>query len=115
MIKFDFGAMERRVEADWPVIVPVPQDGGKLQEQTLQVRFQLLDESEEKEIDAGEDAGRERIRRAVLGFAGSEQAEFTPELLEAMLNRPYVRLALNKAYAEFSVGVAPKNSLRSRG
>ena len=32
-LKFDFKTLEQPFEADWPVLVPVPQDGGGVQEQ----------------------------------------------------------------------------------
>jgi hypothetical protein len=106
-LKFDFGSLERPFEALWPVIVSVPQDGGGVREEEFTVKFRLLSKEEVKETDADRtDPGAALIRKAVIDVEG---AEFTPELLEGLLGRGWTSLALQKAYAQFAMGIAEKN------
>lgn len=109
MTKFDFGSVGRPFEADWPVKVSVPQDGGGVSEETFTARFRLLDDAEMATVEAHKEPAKELIRKALVGFGKDAGAEFSPELLEQMLARGFVRIAFNRAYGEFSMGVAAKN------
>lgn len=109
MTKFDFGSVEKAFEADWPVAASVPQDGGQVEEQTFTVRFKLLTDEEFDAVNAHKEPAKELIRRSVVGFGKEESSPFSTELLEKMLARGYLRIALNKAYGNFSMGIAAKN------
>lgn len=114
-MKFDFASLqEKAFENDWPVNVQVPQEGGKTQEQTFMVRFRFVPEEELQALGDGVEGAKASLREVVAGFGKGEEEEFSEELFELMLTRPYVRLALNKAYGEFVLGVAAKNSVRPR-
>jgi len=109
-MKFDFGSLAKPFEADWPVTVSVPQPGGRVQEQILKMRFRLVPEAELEAMGEGVEPAKTALRRVIVGFGQGETEAFTPELLELLLDRPYVRLALNKGYGEFALGIAAKNS-----
>jgi hypothetical protein len=110
MTKFSFASLDgAKFEADWPVLVNVPQDGGGVDEQEFMARFRLLSEDETKAIDSEKEPQKALLRAAVVGFGRGEEQAFSPELLEKMMGRPYVRAALAKAYVQFSLGVSPKN------
>jgi hypothetical protein len=107
MMKFDFGSLELPFEATWPVVAKVPQDGGTIQEQEFIARFRLVPEDDVKKADADRsDPVKALMHMAVIGIEGEE---FTPELLNKLMGRGYVKMALSKAYAEFVMGVPAKN------
>ncbi|MGB1025914.1 MAG: hypothetical protein ACPGYL_05095 [Rhodospirillaceae bacterium] len=116
---------ERKVT--WPVKVSVPVDG-KSKTHSFQVTFHLLGLSETKAIVdqarvaaendvyavAIDDASRELLRRAVVGWSGvvdenENEIPFKDERLEALLDIPYVFAALNTAYVEAAHGGRRKN------
>lgn len=106
--KFDFGSLGRPFEANWPVRVPVPQDGGVVETQEFLARFRLLSEEEMEAVKASEDP--DAFQMAFwIGLAGEDKDEFTPELVKAALGRIYVRQALLKAYYDFAAGIPAKN------
>lgn len=109
-MKFDYGSLDAPFEADWPVTVQVPQDGGESQEQKLVVRFRLVDDAELEALGEGVAAQKAALRQVVVGFGKSEEQAFSAELLERMLARAYVRNGLNKAYGQFVLGIPAKNS-----
>jgi hypothetical protein len=109
-MKFDFATLASEIEADWPVTVGVPLDGGKADEQTFTVRFRLVGEQELLDFGEGLDQSKAALRRVIVGLGRSEGKELTPELLEQLLAAPYVRVALNKAYGQFALGMPAKNS-----
>ncbi|MBA4792286.1 MAG: hypothetical protein H2041_01320 [Phenylobacterium sp.] len=110
--KFDFQALGQPLEADWPVLVRVPTDGGETVEQSFMARFKLLDEAETAALTAEAAEGSRPyawIEGFWLGLAASEETTLTPELRAQMLGRPYVRAGLVGAYTRFAQGVAAKN------
>lgn len=109
-MKFDFAALDSAIEADWPVTVPVPQDGGTVINQTLTVRFKMVSETDLAAMGDGIEGSKASLRAVIIGFGKGEDTPFSPELLDKMLAQPYVRLALNNAYRDFALGqVAAKN------
>lgn len=108
-VKFDFARLDQPFEADWPVLVQVPQDGGTVAEEQFMARLRMLSADELKSADKTDDPGRAVPRMAMIGFGKGEEQTFSPELLEKMMDVGYVRIALNRAYGQFSVGVAAKN------
>lgn len=118
-VKFDFKRLGQRFEADWPVSVNVPQDGGETEAQEFTARFALLTKEDfelipNKDGDVsgllkGDPDGHNTWRRCLVGVKGEE---LTPELVEGLLAAPYVRSAIVTAYQQFSQGIAVKNSKR---
>jgi hypothetical protein len=108
--KFDFGALERPFERDWPVTAQVPLDGGGFEPQTFMARFRMLSETEVKDIIARPGFELADFARAYfIGLGKGETAEFSPEIRERMLERVHVREGLDTAYKEFTSGGAAKN------
>lgn len=109
MKKFDFAQLGAATEAYWPVTVNVPQDGGKTLKQEMTVRFRLpSDEALIATRDAAEPQ-KALLRLAVVGLGPDEGVEFTPEVLELLVAKAYVRTALETAFLKFASGVAEKN------
>jgi hypothetical protein len=111
-VKFNFKGLDEPFEADWPVSVQVPQDGGSVEEQTFMARLRLLSEEDLDLVRRGGPDGNDPnafTKAFWVGFGASEQEAFTPELRDLMLGRPYVRLALHQAYGAFSQGIVTKN------
>jgi len=109
-MKFDFAALDAAIEADWPVTINVPQEGGEVQQQKLTVRFRMVDEVEMQKLGDGLNGNKASLRACVIGFGKGEETPFSAELFDKMLTKPYVRLALSNAYREFCLGqVAEKN------
>lgn len=105
-LKFDFKSLGQPFEADWPVTVQVPQDGGTVQEQTFDVRFRTLTKAELAQVETAEDSPTEKLRLALVDVKGET---FSPELREDMLGTPYVFLGLLRAYTTFLLGQPAKN------
>ncbi|WP_333896283.1 hypothetical protein [Brevundimonas aurantiaca] len=106
-LKFDFKTLEQPFEADWPVIVPVPQDGGGVQDQEMTVRFRTLTPEEIETVDKDKiDPGAAKLRLAIVDVRGET---FSAELVEKLLARGYVYMALLKAHAKFVLGQPAKN------
>ncbi|MDZ4374764.1 MAG: hypothetical protein U1C74_25575 [Phenylobacterium sp.] len=106
---FKFATLDSAIEADWPVTINVPQDGGKVSAQKLMVRFRLVDEEELTKNGDGLEGSKATLRQVVVGFGKSVTEPWSAELFEKMLAQPYVRLGLNNAYRDFAVGIAAKN------
>lgn len=112
-VKFDYQGLSQAFEADWPVHVQVPQDGGTTEEQVFEARFRLYEEPEVAEGETPppppEDA--EFLRTVFVGLAGPD-APTGPDferVRELMLRRTYVRLAIFRAYNRFQAGAPAKN------
>lgn len=109
-MKFDFGSLGQPFEADWPVFIPVPQSGGGIDRQKLVVRFRMADDEILVAMGTGIPAAKEGLRTVVVGFGKGESETFSPELLELMLDRAYVRTTLIQAYGQFALGQAAEKN-----
>lgn len=105
-LKFDFKTLEQPFEADWPVTVQVPQDGGTVQEQTFDVRFRTLTPAEADEVAARPDPAESKIRKVLVDVKGEA---FSSELVEQMIHTPWVFVGLLRAHTSFSLGEPVKN------
>lgn len=108
-VKFDFKSLGQPFEADWPVTVNVPKDGGGVDAQEFMARFRQIGDEELKEIREGDKDGLEVYRRFFVGLGPDAGAEWSHTLRDQMLATPHVRLALFKAFQGFNNGVAVKN------
>lgn len=120
--KFDFKSLDTGYEADWPVSVPVPIDGGTVEMRDFMARFRTLTKAEiealeqaEKDRDAdGEGAKalawletfKATIRLGFVGFGKGENETLTPELFDKLWGHPPTQGALIKAWRTF-VQVSP--------
>jgi hypothetical protein len=105
--KFDFNTLKTGLEADWPVTVGVPQDGGTVAKQEFTARFKTLTKDEDKA--AQEDGDPDAWINAFWLGAGKTEAPIDAETRKLMLERSYVRQGIVAAYIQFSQGVAAKN------
>lgn len=110
--KFDFKTLETGFEADWPVVVRKPVDGGTFQDQTFTARFKTPTQSERDEIAAIAE-WQPRLKRALqiglVGLGKDEGETLTPELFEALWGIQTVQLGLINAYGAFQSGAPAKN------
>lgn len=117
MLKLDDN--EETILKKWPVIISVPKDGGAVQKHEITADFLLLPQNELDElIEASRDAedgsvDRDILRRVVKQLGDVADAEgkaidYTPELLERMLKKAYIRAALISTYFEASSGKKAK-------
>lgn len=105
---------EDTIIKNWPVIISKPQDGGKVQTHEINVDYLMLPQDELSELieSSKENNGYTDIdicRRVVKGINGiaDEQGkgiEYSPELLERLIQRPYIRTALVSTYFDAVAG-----------
>jgi len=107
--KFNFGRLDQTFEADWPVAVPVPQDGGTIKTEEFMARFRLLAERDLPSVIKSDTDGREVFRRFFVGFGKDTDRELTEELFNQLVDTTYVRDAISRAYRNFAQGIAAKN------
>ncbi|MFD3263330.1 hypothetical protein [Phenylobacterium ferrooxidans] len=113
-VKFDFKRLGQPFEADWPVRVNVPQDGGGVQAEDFTARFRLLTKDDFEAITQGEAPGLlkgdpDGYNTWRMCLVGLKDEHLTAELKEGLLSAPYVRQAIIAAYQQFSQGIAVKN------
>lgn len=107
-VKFDFKTLETGFEADWPVTVNVPQDGGAIEKQEFLARFRTLTPEDADKAQQASDPNT-WPNAFLVSLAGTNAPELTDDLRKQLLGRSYVRQALITAYVQFSQGVAAKN------
>lgn len=110
--KFDFKTLETGFEADWPVKVSLPVDGGGVEVQTFMARFRSPTPADTKAADAIEDIAQRlkfTLQSCLVGLAKSEDQTLTPDLFEAMWASTPVMKALVAAFGEFRTGSPAKN------
>ncbi len=103
MLKFDLKTLERPFEANWPVKVQVPQDGGGVEEQEFTARFRTLTPAE-RDVTAGRHL--EQLKLALMQVEGDD---VTADMFELLIGRGYVLTALLKARTGFEIGSPAKN------
>ena len=91
----------------WPVKIEIPVDGGRYRDADFQAVFQMLGQDEIDDIIRriqDEDAQDEDLaNRLLIGWTGvvgkdGEALAFSDENRSALLNVPYVRRAVLRAY-----------------
>lgn len=111
--QFNFKRLEQPIEADWPVEVSVPQDGGAVTKETFVARFRLLKADVMQLIVAGpssaESDGRDLYRQFFIGFGKGTDEALTEEVFNNLVDTPFTREALLTAYRKFATGIAVKN------
>ncbi len=134
--QFNFKRLEEPFEADWPVTVNVPEDGGKTATEEFMARFRIVrefgptatstpsadaedvataeaapEDPLEKARQALKESALKEWRRWFVGFGKptSDQNELTDEVLWNIITTPYARVAVQAAYQNFCSGIAVKN------
>jgi len=93
----------------WPVEIRVPADGGDYAQHQIRCRFRLLSDDERSRLSAQIDGGAALLRAAVvelmdLADASGAPVVHSPELLEAALANPWVRIGLLRSYGAALAG-----------
>jgi hypothetical protein len=110
---------EETIIRNWPVIISVPQDGGAVQKNEISADFLLLPQDELDELMAasreseGGSTDMDILRRVVKRITGVADADgkaldYTPELLDRLLNKSFIRSALVTTYFEAASGKKAK-------
>lgn len=95
----------------WPVMIQVPDDGGKSTQHRIQVQYDVLRQTE---TDALVNDNEAFFSRVVCGWKdvqdddGSDM-ECTPENKAKLFDVPYVRAAILSVYFEVAAGGRRKN------
>lgn len=105
---------EETIIKDWPVIIHVPQDGGKVARHEVRADFVLLPQDEiddmieqAREGDGSTDTAiLDRVVRKLGGFADKEgkPIEYGPELMSKVKQLSYIRQGLVRAYFDAAAG-----------
>ena len=104
-------------EYDWPVTVRVPVDGGRFRPQKFTARFRMLDQDRAEElVEKGTGAvDRALLEEVWIGWGEDVQSEdgealeYSDETRAKMLQKPFIRIALTKAYYDSISGIKAKN------
>ncbi|HEU0282324.1 MAG TPA: hypothetical protein VFQ99_00950 [Gallionella sp.] len=109
---------EEIIIKNWPVIINVPQDGGGVMKCEVFADYLLLPQDQydeqlaaSREGDGNVDADiLRRVVRRLEGFADADgkAIDFTPELLERVIRKSYIRAALMATYFEVCAGKKAK-------
>ncbi len=109
---------------DWPVHIPVPQNGGTVKRHKMTASFRLLDIEELRQRVGGDadlfgrvlssDADGVFLRDVLVGWRGVEdedgnEAPFTDENRDALLRSVAARTALTEAFVQMLQGRQAKN------
>lgn len=106
MLKLD--TSDETLIRNWPVLVNVPQDGGNIARHEITADYVLLPQEQyDEQIAASRDSDGNsdiemlmRVVRRVGGVADADgnALDYTPELLERLIKKTYIRVALINAY-----------------
>lgn len=105
--------LEQHRIVKWTVRVNVPVDGGRFDVREFNGHFLCLN-SNELEALPNADRDAESLRRVLVGFDGVGQdgrdgpIAYSDVTRDQLINIPYVRTALIRAYAEIMSGVPAK-------
>lgn len=118
MFKVIDDSTEGTVIKDWPVIINMPQTGGRIAKHQISVDYLMLPQDE---IDAMIEASKEAdgatdtdiAKRVVMSIgrlvdADDKPMDYTEKLRDMLLKRPYFRRALVQEYFSMASGQKPK-------
>jgi hypothetical protein len=94
-------------EVTWPVRISIPQDGGKVQNQDFDAKFEIISQAEHDDVLKG---GGDMLARVwtgaqrLVGEDGKSPVEFSEEIKAELLDVSYFRTGLASAYYEAFYG-----------
>jgi len=92
----------------WPIIAPVPQDGGDVENHEFVVKFKMKSDDEYSELLTKGDAGL--LREVIVGVGETnDDVQQDETAVNEILKFGYYRLALYNAYQNFLLGIKAKN------
>lgn len=104
--------VERQVK--WPVVVNVPQDGGSYKKHTFDAKFQIFGQAKIDEIlQKFRNDDHDMIVEILAGWENVQDSdgnnlEYSDANKTALIDIPYVRTAIVKAYFECVGGAGAK-------
>ncbi|MBN4063842.1 hypothetical protein JYT79_03570 [Cardiobacterium sp. AH-315-I02] len=113
-----FKLQEESASIKWPVIVSVPQNGGKYTKQKFHLDFNVINIETAKDdfnTDDDETQNQAFFKTVITGFhddvkdVNGEPLEFNDENLRRLINIPYVLSAIGVAYRDCISGHRRKN------
>lgn len=104
--------LAREHRFSWPVSFEVPMDNGTRAAQGFTARFRLLPQSRIEDLSATPQA---LMAEALIGWEGIREEHggdlpFSPEAVRALLDVPYILVALATAYADAVSGAGPRKN-----
>jgi len=106
-----FKVAKNRIVKDWPVVISVPQDGGRVMKYEAKVDFEIITQPEHDAISTRGGQDVDLLNRVVVGWPeGQFQQEdetpllFNEESKAQLFAISYVRLAFATAYVLLSTG-----------
>lgn len=107
---------EQKKRVWWPVTISAPSDDGSGQtvEYKIKVRFELMERSEARQVEADLSLASDALSRKILGWDGvtdenGEAFEFNDDNLNALLDIAYIERAFAIGLIQASNGAAAKN------
>lgn len=93
----------------WPVKVQYPTDDGRFEEKQFRCLWRLVPEERRRELDASPTGTDTLLREAVVELLdlqdeGKSPLRHSPELLEAVIAQPWIRVAMVRSYVEALMG-----------
>ena len=105
-----FKIAEKRI-VEWPVLISVPQDGGKVKRHEARVEFEIIDQGEFDTIYANGGFDIDLLQRVVVGWKDGQFQDQRGEALAPLEENkallfgiPYVRAAFVAAYLQAMQG-----------
>lgn len=102
--------IQKKATFTWPVTVNVPRDGGGFVTHEFTAEFKLQEQSKlDRLLEQFRNEDRDILKELLVGWEGVSDAEgnvmlFTEETRDHLIDIPYVRTGLLKAYFESSSG-----------
>lgn len=99
----------------WPVAVQKPVDGGGVVEERFEAEFLLLGQDKIEELSRSEAGHKALMAEALVGWRGVSregggEVAFSPEVRAQLIDIPFVRRALARAFLNAAYGAREKNS-----
>lgn len=99
----------------WPVTVQKPVDGGAVEEERFEAQFLLIGQDEIEAVSGATGGQKAMLARVLVGWRGVAQQDkgelpFTAENRDLVIDVPYVRRALGRAFLNAAYGAKEKNS-----
>ena len=109
-----FKVVEQLPDTKWPVAVSQPIDGGKVEQHEFTAVFKPMSQRDyDQAIKKGE-SDAQFIRSFLVGWEGLQDEDgndipFKPDFIDELMQFPFVRTGIIRAYQQMVSGIAAKN------